>query len=53
MSIGVLAIEHWESTSPDEILREVDGCLYAAKDSGRNCCRMPATLERTTTATQT
>ena len=43
MSIGMLAIEHWESTSADEILRAVDACLYAAKDAGRNCCRMPAT----------
>jgi diguanylate cyclase (GGDEF)-like protein len=41
MSIGILAIEHCESTSPDEILHAVDVCLYAAKDAGRNCCRMP------------
>jgi diguanylate cyclase (GGDEF)-like protein len=50
MSIGVLAVEHWESTSPDEILCAVDACLYAAKDAGRNCCRTPATLQQTTAA---
>jgi diguanylate cyclase (GGDEF)-like protein len=51
MSIGMLAVEHWESTSPDEVLRTVDACLYAAKDAGRNCCRMGATAQHTTTAT--
>jgi diguanylate cyclase (GGDEF)-like protein len=42
ISIGVLATQHWNSTSPDGILREVDAALYAAKDAGRNCCYMAA-----------
>jgi GGDEF domain-containing protein len=40
MSMGVLAIPHWDLTSSDKILHEVDAALYAAKNAGRNCCRM-------------
>ncbi|MGA2889845.1 MAG: diguanylate cyclase [Terracidiphilus sp.] len=39
-SIGVFATQHWRPTSPDEVMREADAALYAAKDAGRNCCRM-------------
>jgi len=42
MSIGI-ASQHWESLSTDEIVREADAALYAAKDAGRNCCRMAST----------
>jgi diguanylate cyclase (GGDEF)-like protein len=41
ISMGVLSTEHWRSSSPDEVLREVDALLYAAKDAGRNCCCVP------------
>lgn len=40
MSIGVIASQHWNPTSPDEFVRNADAGLYAAKDAGRNCCRM-------------
>jgi diguanylate cyclase (GGDEF)-like protein len=40
MSMGVIASEHRKPTSPDEVVRDADAALYAAKDAGRNCCRM-------------
>jgi diguanylate cyclase (GGDEF)-like protein len=46
ISMGVLSTEHWRSSSPDEVLREVDALLYAAKDAGRNCCCVPAASAR-------
>lgn len=40
MSLGVLASAEWKSLPPEDILREVDAALYAAKAAGRNCCRL-------------
>lgn len=40
ISIGILASTDWESPGPELVLREVDVALYAAKASGRNCCRL-------------
>ena len=40
MSFGVLAARCGEKLSTKDVLREVDIALYAAKASGRNCCRM-------------
>jgi diguanylate cyclase (GGDEF)-like protein len=40
MSMGVTASQHWNPASPDEVVRDADGALYAAKHAGRNCCRM-------------
>jgi len=37
MSFGVLVSRDWGSRPTDELLREVDAALYAAKASGRNC----------------
>ena len=39
-SMGVLASRNWRSTSPDDVLREVDSALYVAKEAGRNRCCM-------------
>ena len=39
-SMGVLASENCKSITPDDILREVDFALYAAKEAGRNRCCM-------------
>jgi len=40
MSFGVIASQYWNPASPDEFVRRADAALYAAKDAGRNCCRM-------------
>lgn len=40
MSFGVLVSRDWGSRPTDELLREVDAALYAAKASGRNCTRL-------------
>jgi diguanylate cyclase (GGDEF)-like protein len=37
ISMGVLSTQHWRSSSSDQVLREVDAVLYAAKEAGRNC----------------
>jgi two-component system, cell cycle response regulator len=36
MSLGVLLSSDWGRRPADELLREVDGALYAAKNAGRN-----------------
>lgn len=46
ISMGVFSTQHWGSSSPDEVLREVDAVLYAAKDAGRNCCCVAAPCAR-------
>ncbi len=40
MSIGVFASRDWSHLPPEDVLREVDIALYAAKAAGRNCIRM-------------
>jgi PleD family two-component response regulator len=37
MSLGVLLSCEWGHRPADELLREVDAALYAAKAAGRNC----------------
>jgi diguanylate cyclase (GGDEF)-like protein/PAS domain S-box-containing protein len=39
-SIGVLTSREWGFLEVEEILREVDRALYAAKAAGRNCCQI-------------
>lgn len=40
ISLGVFAYRGQSPQTVDEVLSEVDRALYAAKDAGRNCCRM-------------
>jgi diguanylate cyclase (GGDEF)-like protein len=40
MSLGVLLSSDWGRRPADELLREVDAALYAAKTAGRNCVRL-------------
>lgn len=40
ISIGVLPAREWRYPSAEEVLREVDIALYAAKASGRNRCKL-------------
>jgi len=40
ISIGVLPAREWGYPSAEEVLREVDIALYAAKAGGRNRCKM-------------
>jgi two-component system, cell cycle response regulator len=39
MSLGLLLSVDWGHRPPEELLREVDAALYAAKSGGRNCVR--------------
>ncbi len=39
MSLGVLLSRDWGQRPADELLREVDAALYAAKAAGRNCIK--------------
>ena len=40
ISIGVLPAREWEYPRREEVLREVDVALYAAKAEGRNQCKL-------------
>jgi two-component system, cell cycle response regulator len=40
MSVGVWASRQWPNLPQEDVLREVDTALYAAKAAGRNCCRL-------------
>ena len=40
MSLGVLLSRDWGKRPADELMREVDASLYAAKAAGRNCIKL-------------
>jgi GGDEF domain-containing protein len=40
--IGVLVARDWGNPTTEEVLREVDAALYAAKAAGRNCSILAA-----------
>lgn len=40
MSFGILASSEWANRPAEELLNEADAALYAAKASGRNCCKI-------------
>lgn len=40
ISMGVLPAREWDYPPVDDVLREVDVALYAAKSDGRNQCRL-------------
>ncbi|MGP8270296.1 MAG: diguanylate cyclase [Terracidiphilus sp.] len=42
ISVGVIVSRDWEQPTTEEILREVDTALYAAKAAGRNRCLLAA-----------
>jgi diguanylate cyclase (GGDEF)-like protein len=52
MSLGVFASAQWDHLPAEEVLREVDMALYAAKAAGRNCCSLsvPALTREHTSA---
>jgi len=40
MSLGLLCTADWGDRPVEELLNETDAALYAAKTSGRNCCKI-------------
>jgi len=40
MSLGLLLSHQWGTRSVEELLREADIALYAAKEAGRNCVKL-------------
>jgi GGDEF domain-containing protein len=40
MSFGVLVAQEWGQSTSEQLLREVDIALYAAKAGGRDLCRL-------------
>jgi diguanylate cyclase (GGDEF)-like protein len=40
ISVGVIVSRDWGQPTAEEILREVDSALYAAKAAGRNRCSL-------------
>jgi diguanylate cyclase (GGDEF)-like protein len=40
ISFGILVSRDWGTLPVEEVLREVDAALYAAKEAGRNCCKL-------------
>ncbi len=40
MSLGLLSTGDWGDRPVEELLNETDAALYAAKASGRNCCKI-------------
>ena len=40
MSLGLLSTSDWGDRPLEELLNETDAALYAAKASGRNCCKI-------------
>lgn len=43
MSLGLLLSHEWGKLSVEELLREADSALYAAKRAGRNCVKVAKT----------
>jgi diguanylate cyclase (GGDEF)-like protein len=40
LSLGILSSSDWGNRPVEELLNEADTALYAAKASGRNCCKI-------------